>query len=505
MTRAVTASRALPSDGLLRNRAVRCAAAAISAVLFTVWLLTNLGGTTVTTWIDDIGELVAAAGGAAACALAARRTIGRDRMAWALISASCGMWATGQLIWSWFELITHTNPFPSLADAGFAAAIPLMIAGLLSFPRLLRGKAVRLLAGVDALIIAVGLLVVSWATALGAVYSSGAGSAWTLALSLLYPASDIAIITLVLVLATRARSTMRAPLLLLAAGIAAIAISDSSLAYATSINAGMTVSLDGGWFAGFLLISLAGLEATDPGRPVSSRTPMPAVLRSAFLYLVVAAAMAIVAWHVRRGESLDVVLFVSLVALILLTVSRQLLAIQDSAGILRRLVHDSLTGLPDRATLCSRIDQALASGSGKGMVLCIDVDNFAAINARFGRKTGDLVLEVIGHRLDAAIERPNVVAHLGADRFAVLLVGVTDVDAAIEVAKRTQQSVETQVAVRGNTVLPVTTVGISPVDGADTGRDVIAGAEAAVLAGKMGGKHALAVFEPLLEDAASRI
>jgi diguanylate cyclase (GGDEF)-like protein len=493
------------TEGLFRRRWVRNASAVIIVTLFTLWLLADAGGATLTTWIDDLGEFSAAAAAAAACAAASHRAVGRDRLPWALIAASCGAWAAGQLIWSWFELVTNTNPFPSLADVGFLAAIPVMIAGLFSFPRLLRGNAARLQAGVDALIIAIALLVISWSTALGAVYTSGADGAWTLALSLVYPASDIAIITIALVLATRARSTARAPLLLLAAGTAAIAVSDSSLAYATSINAGLTVSLDWGWFAGFVLIALAALEASGKSGPVASRTPLPAVFRSVALYLVVVAAMGIVAWHVLQGDGLDSVLFVSLVTLTLLTAVRQLLAILDSAGSLRKLVRDGLTGLPDRDTLCSGIDKALAAGSIESMVLCIEIDNLAAIKSRLGQEASDLAIEAISRRLDATVHRPDLVANVDADHFGALLLGVVDLDGAIEVARRVQQSVEAPLVLLRRTVSPVTTIGISPVAGFDTGEDVIRGAETAMVAGKAGGGHAVVVFEPLLSDSASAL
>ncbi|TMF67818.1 MAG: hypothetical protein E6I13_13205 [Chloroflexi bacterium] len=56
------------------------------------------------TAIDDIGEAVAAAIAAAACAWAATRASGRVRLGWALMGISTGLWAAGEVVWSIYEV-----------------------------------------------------------------------------------------------------------------------------------------------------------------------------------------------------------------------------------------------------------------------------------------------------------------------------------------------------------------------------------------------------------------
>jgi hypothetical protein len=198
----------------------------------------------------------------------------------------------------------------------------------------------RVQAGVDALIIAIALLVISWATVLGNVLASAGHDTLAVGLSLAYPASDVAVLTLAVLLATRARSNSRTALLLLASGVAALAVSDSSLAYTTSINASVAVNLDWGWFAGFVLIALAGLEGARATPTAGMRTPLPSALRTVVLFLVLATAIAIDALTMMSKHSLDVMLFASLVALILLAISRQLLATLDAAGVLPTVIRD---------------------------------------------------------------------------------------------------------------------------------------------------------------------
>lgn len=44
-------------------------------------------------------------------------------------------WGLGQAVWSWYELLGDGVPAPSLADVGYLVTLPLMAAGLLSWPR----------------------------------------------------------------------------------------------------------------------------------------------------------------------------------------------------------------------------------------------------------------------------------------------------------------------------------------------------------------------------------
>jgi PAS domain S-box-containing protein len=63
---------------------------------------------------------------------AARALGGANRNAWLLFASAYAAWAAGQIVWDVYELILDvTVPFPSLADIGYLAFGPLMIAGLL--------------------------------------------------------------------------------------------------------------------------------------------------------------------------------------------------------------------------------------------------------------------------------------------------------------------------------------------------------------------------------------
>jgi diguanylate cyclase (GGDEF)-like protein/PAS domain S-box-containing protein len=87
--------------------------------------------------------------------------------------------------------------------------------------------------------------------------------------------------------------------------------------------------------------------------------------------------------------------------------------------------HDSLTGLPNRAHVVTRVTEALESGGHHVLaaVLFIDLDNLKTINDMLGHDAGDDVLRIAAQRLRRAVRPDDVVARLGGDEFVALLIG----------------------------------------------------------------------------------
>ena len=138
--------------------------------------------------------------------------------------------------------------------------MPLAVVGLLSFPGPGWRATSRFRALMDGLLIAGSLLSVSWAMVLGPIYGTHKGGILKQVLSMSYPASDVVLVSLVVVLALRTGGAGRTSLLLVMAGIVAFSVSDSSFAYLTEVNNyGVGGVLDTGWVAGYLLIVLGAL------------------------------------------------------------------------------------------------------------------------------------------------------------------------------------------------------------------------------------------------------
>ncbi len=88
--------------------------------------------------------------------------------------------------------------------------------------------------------------------------------------------------------------------------------------------------------------------------------------------------------------------------------------------------HDALTGALNRRGLGRRITRLLdssvaADDIGKVSLIYLDLDRFKLLNDLFGHPAGDIVLQEIVSRLQAALGDKTAVARLGGDEFAALL------------------------------------------------------------------------------------
>lgn len=86
-------------------------------------------------------------------------------------------------------------------------------------------------------------------------------------------------------------------------------------------------------------------------------------------------------------------------------------------------LHDSLTGLPNRANIYQEIELFYASGGDSlGALLFIDLDRFKEINDTLGHQVGDRLLQLIGPRIASEMsEIKGTVARMGGDEFAIFL------------------------------------------------------------------------------------
>ena len=141
--------------------------------------------------------------------MAARSATGRLRAAWLALNIGLSAWFLGQLVWTYYELAVHLDPFPSLADAGFLLLPVGACAALLLFPDDYSNYSLgRVL--LDGLIVAGSLFLVSWVTVLNPVYEAGAETGRLgFIVSLAYPVSDVVILTVAAVVMIRAQAQQR--------------------------------------------------------------------------------------------------------------------------------------------------------------------------------------------------------------------------------------------------------------------------------------------------------
>lgn len=86
--------------------------------------------------------------------------------------------------------------------------------------------------------------------------------------------------------------------------------------------------------------------------------------------------------------------------------------------------HDSLTGLLNRRSFRSELDQYVSFSArygGQGAVMIIDIDGLKEVNDTLGHHTGDVLIRQIAEIMRERVRETDIVARLSGDEFAVLM------------------------------------------------------------------------------------
>lgn len=166
--------------------------------------------------------------------------------------------------------------------------------------------------------------------------------------------------------------------------------------------------------------------------------------------------------------------------------------------------HDVLTGLPNRALLADRIEQALARArrdNSAMAVMFLDLDGFKAINDTAGHQVGDRLLAEIANRLRAAVRENDTVARLGGDEFAIILEGTKSMSSVGGIARKLLYSLASPVHVDGADLYVTTSIGVSrfPRDGEDV-HTLLRKADSAMYRAKEAGKNTFRFYSQLEGD-----
>lgn len=162
-------------------------------------------------------------------------------------------------------------------------------------------------------------------------------------------------------------------------------------------------------------------------------------------------------------------------------------------------LHDPLTSLPNRALFLDRLAQDLVrrDGDTRVAVLMLDLDQFQVVNDSLGHDTGDDLLKEVARRLSGVVRADETVARLGGDEFALVLHNLTDVSAAVKVAKRIMLTLSATFAVgpdRHECVMSAS-VGIVMPDHGESAESVLRDADTALNRAKAAGRGRFEIFE----------
>jgi diguanylate cyclase (GGDEF)-like protein len=179
--------------------------------------------------------------------------------------------------------------------------------------------------------------------------------------------------------------------------------------------------------------------------------------------------------------------------------------LQDAqAALVHQATHDALTGLPNRALLVDRIDQALSQSRRSGRctaVLFVDLDRFKQVNDTQGHAAGDALLQRVAERLVAALRPMDTVARIGGDEFAVLAPDIDSQMQAVDMTTRLIGELFGHVQRPEDTELVGASIGIAvSTGGRGSAETLLAEADSAMYQAKSLGGGRAEVFDAALGD-----
>jgi diguanylate cyclase (GGDEF)-like protein len=161
--------------------------------------------------------------------------------------------------------------------------------------------------------------------------------------------------------------------------------------------------------------------------------------------------------------------------------------------------HDTLTGLPNRATFNEHLGATLvrAAADNKSFaVISIDLDRFKEVNDVFGHSSGDQLLCEVARRLQS-VAGGRFLARLGGDELTLIATDEPQPASAAELGDRLLAAVDGDIEIEGHQLRIGLSIGVAifPDDGTDA-TTLLANADAALYRAKADGRGAIRFFEP---------
>ncbi len=171
--------------------------------------------------------------------------------------------------------------------------------------------------------------------------------------------------------------------------------------------------------------------------------------------------------------------------------------------------HDTLTGLNNRFSLQTQLEQALSMAHRELrplVVIFLDLDRFKTINDTIGHAVGDELLKDVALRLRNSVRESDIVARLGGDEFVVVLTEVEDAPAAARIAENILQTLAQPYRIGKEELLHSTaSIGLAfyPDDGEDS-ETLMKNADTAMYHAKSLGRNNIQFFTAEMNQTAMK-
>lgn len=200
----------------------------------------------------------------------------------------------------------------------------------------------------------------------------------------------------------------------------------------------------------------------------------------------------------KREFTYDDVVFLQLVAN---TLSSAVMRNDSEAQVRHQALHDTLTGLPNRALLLDRLQQHFARSTRTGVdvaALFIDLDDFKPVNDTLGHEAGDELLIAFSQRLRTLIRPTDTISRLAGDEFVVIVEEPEGHAVSKAIAERISDGLTEPFRLRNGMVTVSASIGIALASTAGNPETLLRNADAAMYQAKRSGNGKCAIFDETL-------
>lgn len=175
-------------------------------------------------------------------------------------------------------------------------------------------------------------------------------------------------------------------------------------------------------------------------------------------------------------------------------------AVETERSLRFEMLHDSLTGLPNRLAFTEALDAVIDAGeatdiSGRFAVVAVNLARFSRVNESIGTLAGDELIVTVARRLTAAMRHGDLLARMTGDEFAILVPLVDGPGDALHVARKVREALTQPLRLTDLEIRIDCAIGLAVWhEQTPSAHDIIRNAQFAVKRSKVSGR--VEIYEP---------
>jgi diguanylate cyclase (GGDEF)-like protein/PAS domain S-box-containing protein len=169
-------------------------------------------------------------------------------------------------------------------------------------------------------------------------------------------------------------------------------------------------------------------------------------------------------------------------------------------------LHDSLTGLANRALLTDLLVHGLAGSRRRGSLLgaiFLDLDHFKMVNDSLGHSSADDLLRQVAERIAGAIRPGDTAARIGGDEFVVVCDDVSVFETGL-IAEHVLEALSVPFSIGNQETSITASLGIALADEHSTPETLLRDSDTAMYRAKERGRGRIELFDEVLRSHAER-